>query len=43
MSDDFFDPTEPFSEDEFIFHSKKELDKLDNGEDVDDDLDDDDR
>jgi len=45
MSDDFddFDPTEPFSEDEFVTHSRKELAKLDRGEDIDgDDFDDDD-
>jgi len=40
---DDYDPTEPFSEDEFVTHSKRELRNLDAGRDVEeeDDYDDD--
>ena len=38
---DDFDPTEPFSEDEFVTHTRRELRNLDAGRDEDDDGDDD--
>lgn len=44
FDDDFddFDPTEPFSEDEFVTYNKRELRNLDAGREEDDDGDDDD-
>jgi ribonuclease E len=40
--DDGYDPIEPFSEDEFVTHSKRELRNLDAGRDESDDGDDED-
>ena len=37
---DDFDPTEPFSEDEFVTHTRRELRNLDAGREEDDDGDD---
>jgi len=44
MSDFFdeFDPTEPFSPDEFVFHNDRELRNLDAGREEDDDEEDED-
>ena len=40
--DDDYDPTEPFSQDEFVTYNNAQLKRLDAGEDVDGDYDEDD-